>query len=278
MGMIYARLQGEEESVALAINEHYMPRFAGDNLPSTFEGAVVSIADKIDTICGCFSIGLIPTGNNDPYALRRNAIGILNIIRDRKLRINIRELIKYSLGNLTEKAKFDINDVTEKVYEFIMQRFKQILVSEGVDAEIFESVVDNYSDILMVEKAAKEITPKRNSEDFMTVAASYKRISNILKKADHVNEDFDTNLFATEHEAKLAKSLENVSGSLKLLIDKEDFDGAIVELLKMRNVIDTFFDNVMVMDKDEKIKNNRLGLLASLKGTFDKLLKFDKIN
>ncbi|MBZ4672384.1 MAG: Glycyl-tRNA synthetase beta subunit [Deferribacteraceae bacterium] len=278
MGMIYARLQGEDENVALAINEHYMPRFAGDNLPTTFEGSVVSIADKIDTICGCFAIGLIPTGNNDPYALRRGAIGILNILREKKIAINIVELIRFALEQLTQKANFNVEELTLKVYEFIIQRFKQILVGEGVDPEVFESVSDNYSSILKIEKAAKEISPKRNSEDFMTVAASYKRIANILKKADYSNIDYKESLFTTSYEKRLAELLTSTKKQIEIMIENEDFGTAMNELLNMRSAIDEFFDNVMVMDKDENIKNNRLGLLASLKVTFDKLLKFEKIN
>lgn len=277
MGMIYARLQGEDENVALAINEHYMPRFAGDNLPTTFEGSVVSIADKIDTICGCFAIGLIPTGNNDPYALRRGAIGILNILREKKFDINIVELIRFALEQLVYKVKFDVENLTLKVYEFIIQRFKQILSSEGVDPEVFESVADSYSSILKIEKAAKEITPMRGSEDFVTVAGSYKRIANILKKADY-NINYSESLFTTSYEKRLSELLISTKKHIEIMIENEDFGTAMKELLNMRSAIDDFFDNVMVMDKDEDIKNNRLGLLASLKETFDKLLKFEKIN
>lgn len=278
MGMVYAKAQGETEDVATAIYEHYFPRFAGDKLPATFEGAVISIADKLDTICGCFAIGLIPTGNNDPYGLRRNAIGIINIIREKRFRIDLKNLISFSLTLLEKKVNFDKQEILNKVYEFIMQRFKQILINEDVDPEIFDALIDNYSDILTIEKAAKEITPKRGSEDFITVTTSYKRVANILKKSGELNLKLQPSKFDTKYENNLYLYVESLDYELNKLIKDEKFKEAIELLLSMRKPVDDFFDNVLVMDEDEEIRNNRLALLTNLKRTFDKLLRFDKIN
>lgn len=278
MGTVYARIQGENETVSQSINEHYKPRFAGDDLPSTFEGAVVSIADKLDTISGCFSVGLIPTGNNDPYALRRNTIGILNIIRKYNFRINIMELIIKSLGKLKEKSKFDACELSTKVYEFIMQRFKQILLSEGVDGEIFDAVSDNFYDIMTLDKAVKDITPKKGTENFEIVGTSYKRVANILKKSGFLSGDVIEGLFKDTEEKELFKMLVKMEIPLEAYIKAENFSEAMDMLLSLRAFVDNFFDKVMVMDKDDAVRNNRLALLLRLKGTFDKVLKFDKIN
>lgn len=278
MGMVYARIQGENEDIVKSINEHYKPRYAGDSLPSGFEGAVISIADKLDTICGCFVIGLIPTGNNDPYALRRNAIGILNIIRQFNFRLNFMELILNALEHLKGKAKFEKSELCLKIYDFIIQRFKQILMNDGIDGEIFDAVADNFHDIITVEKAAKEITPKRGTENFQIIGTSYKRVANILKKAKFSGENIDEMLFGYDEERELFHILAKINDPLKESIKKENFSESMDMLLSLRTKIDNFFDKVMVMDKDERIRNNRLSLLFKLKITFDQVLKFEKIN
>ena len=278
MGMVYAKIQGETEDIANAIFEHYFPRFAGDKLPTTFEGTVISIADKLDTICGCFVIGLIPTGNNDPYGLRRGAIGILNIIREKNIRLDIKKLISFCLNLLDKKVDFNKDETLSKIYEFIMQRFKQILINEGADADIFDALVDNFEDILTIEKAVKEVTPKRVSEDFMIVTTSYKRIANILKKSGGTFTKFDISKINNKFEEDLYLHLKDLDSKLDKLIENEKFQEAIELLLSMRKPVDDFFDNILVMDNDEEIRNNRLALLSNLKSTFDKLLRFDKIN
>jgi len=182
MGREYARLQGENEQVALGIYEHYLPRFAGDNLPSTLSGSIVSIADKIDTICGCFAIGLIPSGNNDPYALRRSAIGILQIIRSRGFRIDLDNLISEALNNLLVKVRFSKDDVKRQVVEFIKLRFKQLLINEGISFDAIDAVMDMYSDILKIERSARVLSSAKDSTSFNSITQSYKRINNILKR------------------------------------------------------------------------------------------------
>ena len=278
MGTVYAKLQGENEDVARSINEHYKPRYAGDTPPSGFEGAVISIADKLDTICGCFVIGLTPTGNNDPYGLRRSAIGILNIIRHFNFRVNIMELISSALEHLKGKSKFEKDELSLKVYDFIIQRFKQILMSDGVDGEIFDAVSDNFHDIMTLEKAAKEITPKRGTENFQIVTTSYKRVANILKKAEFSGGDIDEKLLNYDEERELFFMLTKIDEPLKESVKKENFSESMDMLLSLRTPVDNFFDKVMVMDKDERVRNNRLSLLSKLKKTFDQVLKFEKIN
>lgn len=268
MGREYARVQGESETICKGIYEHYLPRFAGDDLPETYEGSFVSMADKIDTICGCFAIGLIPTGNNDPYALRRNAIGILNIIRKNNFRLSFKRLINYSLEVLSEKVSFEFQDISEKVHNFILSRFKHILNEEGIPGDVFDAVT-GFDDIMSLQSAAEAIASVRDGEDFEVITTSYKRINNILKKAEWAKMNYDTSLFQSDFESDLDSAITEKENKIKEFVHKEKYKSVMEELLGFRKVVDDFFDNVMVMDKDENIKKNRLSLLNKLKSVFD---------
>lgn len=270
MGREYSKLQGEPEVVSKAIYEHYLPRFAGDDLPSTDEGAFVSMADKLDTICGCFSIGLIPSGNNDPYALRRNAIGILNTIREKGYRVNLVEAIDYSLNILGEKLDFNKAAAAEDIFTFFIGRLKQILVSEGIPASSTDAVLSGKTDIIGIEKAAKALYSSAGTEEFKIIAAGYKRINNILKK-NAAREQFDAAFFEKEEEKILADVITSSQEKIEKLIAEENFAEAMQELLKFSGPVNSFFDGVMVMAEDEDVKNNRLGLLAVLRNLFDRL-------
>ncbi len=278
MGREYAKLSGEHPNVAEAVYEHYLPRFAGDDLPKTDEGAIVSIADKIDTICGCFAVNLIPTGNNDPYALRRNAIGLLSIIRNKDYRLDLKELIDFSLKQLEGKIKFNKDEVSQKVYDFILLRYKQILINENIAPDAFDAVVNNFSDVIVLEKVAKALTKIKDSEDFQIISQSYKRIANILKKNEFTAADYDENLFETEEEKRLAEILKSRLSIIKDKMSEEDFEGALDALMSFAEPVNAFFDNVMVMVNDEKVKNNRLGLLSALKNCYDILGELSEIN
>jgi len=271
MGREYAKIQGEKESVYKGIFEHYLPRFAGDNLPETITGAIVSIADKIDTISGCFAIGLIPTGNNDPYALRRNAIGVLQIIRGKGFRLDIENLIDKSLIILSGKVKFDKDEVKKQVYDFIIQRLKQILLNENIAADAIDAVINNYTDIIKIEKNAKILSNAKNSPTFNSVAQSYKRINNILKKTNHQSTEFDEKLFESDYEKKLSQRLNGIIQEYMLYLDREDYEKALDTLLTLEGDINSFFDNVMVMAEKEEVRRNRLSLLANMKAIFNKL-------
>ncbi|KAA0258544.1 glycine--tRNA ligase subunit beta [Deferribacter autotrophicus] len=279
MGREYALIQGENEIVAKAIYEHYLPRFAGDDLPETDEGSFVSIADKIDTIVGCFIIGLIPSGNNDPYALRRNAIGIINIILNKNYKLDLNDLINVAMENYKEKLKFDQDEILKLVREFILTRSKQIAHSQyGVRSDIFDAVTNNFSDIVVMFNAAKALNEVREKDDFIILSTSYKRISNILKKNNWEITDYNPELFKEEAEKELHSLMINKGKEIEDYINKEDFDKAINVLLEFREPVDKFFDNVLVMDKDENIKNNRLSLLASLRNIFNKVGDLSYIN
>ncbi|MGE4318255.1 MAG: glycine--tRNA ligase subunit beta [Deferribacterales bacterium] len=277
MGKTYAKLQGENDTVATAIDEHYMPRFAGDVLPSTDAGAFVSMADKIDTITGCFAINLIPTGNQDPYALRRGAIGVLNIIRDKGLRTDIRELAEKSADILSGYIKFDKEKTVDGVTDFIMQRFRQMLNGDGIPADCIDCAMSVSGDIIKIEKAAKALFAYRETKEFASISAGYKRINNILKKSGHTGTEYDRSLFDSDQERELADLIESKSAGIHREVSEENFTEAMTQLLTFSGAVDSFFENVMVMAKDEKVKDNRLSLLNRLIGLFNVLGDLTKI-
>ncbi|WP_022851550.1 glycine--tRNA ligase subunit beta [Limisalsivibrio acetivorans] len=268
MGREYAGLQKEPEAVCRAIYEHYLPRFAGDDLPADNEGAFVSLADKLDTICGCFCIGLIPSGNNDPYALRRNAIGIIQIIRSGGYRLRLSSLLDMSLGLLEKDQSFDKIEVKGQVREFIVLRLRQLLLNEGIPAEAFDAVQENFDDIILIEKAAKALGEIKGTEEFAVISQGYKRINNILKKTGEVEPKFSRDLFEQDEEKALADTFEEKEKSIRAKIEQEDFDEALRELLGFSKPVNAFFDGVMVMAEDESVKKNRLGMLAGLRDVF----------
>lgn len=279
MGREYALIQGEEKVVADAIFEHYLPRFSGDELPKTDEGAFISIADKIDTITGCFIIGLIPTGNNDPYALRRNAIGIINIILNKNYRLSLTELLEKAIDNYKDKLSYQKEEILEKTKEFILTRAKQIATSQySIRADVFEAVVAVFDDIVQIFNAAKALNEVYEKPEFVTLSTSYKRISNILNKNNWNNTEYKEDLLAESEEKELNKLINEYEGKLNQLLSEEKYNDAINVLLSFSKPVDNFFDNVLVMDKNEEIRNNRLRLLAKLKTLFEKIGELSLIN
>lgn len=277
MGYYYAKIQGEAENVCLGIKEHYLPKFAGDVLPTTDEGALVSIADKLDTICGAFAADMIPTGNLDPYGLRRCAIGILAIIENSDFRIDLKSAVQFCLKNLKEQVGFDGSETLEKILAFIMQRMKQIVISRGdADGEIFDAVSGKCFDPTAVANLAKVISGAKGSENFQIIAESFKRINNILKKNDWNDGDYSKTIFNTDEEKAIANMIENQK--IGDLVEKEKNYEALDELMKFAPEVNAFFANVMVMADDKKVRENRLALLLSLRNVFLNVGNFDGIS
>ena len=267
MGYYYAKNEGIDDDVAQGIMEHYLPKFAGDKLPETDEGRITSIADKIDTISGVFAAGMKPTGNLDPYGLRRSAIGILSIIEDAGYRIELTKLIEISLNKLSARLSFNKEDVINEVMSFINQRYKQMLVSKNVvAADVFDAVCDKSSDVIKTLNLAKVLTNARNTNEFQTIAASYKRINNILKKNDFDKEFFSDELLECEEERALGALIRQQQ--MQSLLNEEKNYAVLDELMKFAPAVDAFFEKVMVMAEDVKIRENRLGLIASLRKVF----------
>jgi len=277
MGHIYSKLQGENDTVASAIEEHYLPRFAGDDLPKSDVGAFVSMADKLDTMCGIFAINLIPTGNQDPYALRRGAIGILNIIKDKGYRMGLKTMINQGVDGLKKYMEFDAEKTSELIYDFIIQRYRQMLAGEGIPADCVDAACEVSDDIITIEKAAKALAESKQTAEFASIAGGYKRINNILKKSEHSSAEYDEALFENDYERELAALISDKADQINREVSEENFTVAMTQLLTFSGPVDSFFDNVMVMAKDEKVKNNRLSLLLKLKEIFNTLGDLTKI-
>lgn len=267
MGCYYAKNEGLDSNIAQGIMEHYLPKFAGDSLPETDEGRLTSIADKIDTIAGVFAAGMKPTGNLDPYGLRRNAIGIISIIEQAGYRIELKDIISITLDRLSSRLAFDKDAVIKEVLSFINLRHRQMLVSKDtVAADVFDAVCDKSSDILKTLNLAKVLTNARGTDEFQTIAQAFKRINNILKKNNWNSEEFSDELLQTDEEKALGSLIRNQN--MQALLDEEKNYATLDELMKFAPAVNNFFEKVMVMAEDIKIRENRLGLIACLRKVF----------
>jgi glycyl-tRNA synthetase beta chain len=268
MGMHYARVDGETEVVALAQNEQYMPRFAGDNLPTSEVSVCVALADKIDTLVGIFGIGQIPKGDKDPFALRRASIGVLRIIVEKSLPLDLVDLVDTSITTFGDKIETE--KLQTKVVDFILARFKAWYAEQGIATGVVQAVAANRptrpADFAARVQAVKSFNTLESAE---ALAAANKRVANILAK-NVFEEDlpFSKALLQEPAEIILATSLESVEARIQPMLDQSDYTNALVVLAELRQPIDEFFENVMVMADDEAIKRNRLTLLSRLRGLF----------
>ncbi len=276
MGREYSRLEGEDERVSIAIFEHYLPTEAGGTLPSDNLGAFVSIADKIDTICGCFSVGLIPTGSADPYALRRCAIGVLNIILDRGFQISIPELVEQSLGLLEEKLTRPRAEVQSEVVEFIRLRLANMLTSRGFANDVVDAALSARFDVPGDAVARVEaLAELKSAADFEPLAVAFKRVGNIIKGG--VDIPVQAELFEADCERALAAAIEATRQSLAEQVSKADYAAALQTIAALREPVDAFFDGVMVMAENEQVRANRLALLTQVAGLFADIADFTRI-
>ena len=276
MGREYALLDGETKAVAQAIDEHYMPRFAGDSQPASVAGRIVSLADKIDTIVGTFSRGLIPTGSQDPFALRRQALGIVNMLKEAQYHISLSQLVAKAMELLKiadagQQAKLQ-NDVAD----FMKLRLKNVLADAGIRYDVVDAVFVTVDDIYGVFLRAQAVNEAVKQDMEKTIQA-FVRTGNIARKAEDVQAAVEAGLLAEQVEKDLCKAYEAASAKAEKEIAAQDYAGAIDTLSQLAAPIDTFFDGVMVMDKDEKIKNNRLGLLKLVDNLICQVADFSKI-
>jgi glycyl-tRNA synthetase beta chain len=268
MGMHYARHDGEAEEVAVAQNEQYMPRFAGDQLPLSPISCAVALADKMDTLVGIFGIGQVPKGDKDPFALRRAAIGVLRIIVELKLPLDLVDLVKASEVLFADKISG--KDIDVRVVDFILARFRAWYQEQGVDVDVIQAVAAKRP-TRPADFAArvKAVSAFKLLESSGTLAAANKRVANILTKNPNSNQaEVIESLLIEPDEKFLATSLAKVERVVRPLLDDSNYGDALKELSTLRVAIDNFFDNVMVMSDDEATKNNRLALLSKLRSLF----------
>jgi len=268
MGMYYARFDGEHEDVAVALNEQYLPRFAGDQLPTSLVACAVSLADKLDTLVGIFGIGQAPKGDKDPFALRRAAIGLLRIITDKELDLDIVDLVEIAKVEYVDKLTNE--NVTNDVVEFLFARFRATYQAGGYSVELIQSVLERRpTKPVDFEKRIKAVAKFQTLPEAAPIAAANKRISNILAKVnEEINSNVDSNLLQEDAEKALSKKLEALESKLSPLFLVGDYESALFELASLKSPVDDFFDNVMVMADDLAVKNNRLALLNRLRNLF----------
>ncbi len=262
MGRVYALHDGEKPSVAAAIEEHYQPLRAGGALPQSLLGALVGIADRMDTLVGCFAIGEKPTGNKDAFGLRRQAIGLINIIRGLNISLSLSEIATAALQGYGEIVDRN-SEVVGEVLAFIRLRFENEQIALGLPQELVEAATavgfDNLADCLARIEALDGI---RGQESFRVLAGSFKRIRNIIKN----NKDTEVNpdLLTEQAEQELFSALAGVREKALPLIWDREYQAALLEMLKMKEPVDHFFDKVMVMADDAPVRRNRLNLLTAL--------------
>jgi glycyl-tRNA synthetase beta chain len=276
MGREYALLAGENPVIASAIYEHYLPIVAGGDLPQTQEGAIVGIADKIDTIVGFFGVGLPPTGTADPYALRRQSLGVINIILDKRYPLTLDFLIDESIALFKGTLKKPADEIKKDVLEFFKGRLQNQLISQGFAYDTVEAVLsEGVNDVVLALEKIKALQIFRQNTEFEPISIAFKRVDNILK--DFRNPHVDVNLLKDEAEIRLFSTFENIKTRVEKGITENNFNFALGELASLRPPVDAFFDGVMVMDKDENIRINRLSLLAEISALFHKIADFSKI-
>lgn len=276
MGREYALLDGETKAVAQAIDEHYMPRFAGDSQPASVAGRIVSLADKIDTIVGTFSRGLIPTGSQDPFALRRQALGIVNMLKEAQYHISLSQLVAKAMELLKIADAGQQAKLQKDVADFMKLRLKNVLADADIRYDVVDAVFVTVDDIYGVFLRAQAVDEAVKQDMEKTIQA-FVRTGNIARKAEDVQAAVEADLLAEQVEKDLCKAYEAAASKVEKEIAAQDYAEAIATLSQLAAPIDAFFDGVMVMDKDEKIKNNRLGLLKLVDNLVCQVADFSKI-
>ncbi|BBU40240.1 glycine--tRNA ligase subunit beta [Aeribacillus pallidus] len=273
MGEKYALLKGEHEEVAKGINEHYMPRHASDKTPETLSGAIVGLADKLDTIAGFFSIGLIPTGSQDPYALRRQASGIVQILRAKQWRLELEELFDLAINVYGLENK---DNLRKELLSFFQMRVKFALHEENVRHDIIESVLQsNYHEVNAYFERAAVLSEESQKGDFKEVIESLSRVVNISSKGQEGN--IKEELFEKEEEKTLYQAYLRLEENFVKLQKEGNFKEAFLEMKALKPVIDRYFDNIMVMAEDESVKQNRLSQMVQLTKIITSFAKVNEI-
>ncbi|HVY55072.1 MAG TPA: glycine--tRNA ligase subunit beta, partial [Thermodesulfobacteriota bacterium] len=281
MGRYYALLSNEKADVAKAIEEQYMPTSREGELPGSAIGSVISIADKADTIASCFTAGLIPTGTSDPYALRRQAIAIINIVIDKNFHLSISALFRAALAAIISQTDGKFRDRQDNIFAeitaFVKERFRNLMVSDGFPQDVVDAAVSvEFDDVVEVKRRIEALAEFRNAPDFESLGVAFKRVVNIVKGqprsevresafVEPAEKDLYTSFIETRKKAGAKMSEKNYSESL-----------AIMRTLK--EPVDRFFDSVMVMDENEELRNNRLSMLWEIRELFFRIADFSKLS
>jgi glycyl-tRNA synthetase beta chain len=272
MGRYYALHAGEPGEVATAIGEHYRPAFSGDDLPTTITGRIVSLADRLDSLCGIFAVGMKPTGNKDPFALRRAALGLVRILQDGEPLIALDHVLDIAC-RVVEKQVPVSDEARGEIRQFILERLRHYLRDAGFDTGMVNAALDapmNTLPDLMARLEALEVFMGR--EEAPVLVAANKRIGNILRKATLPEQNtIEEDVFIIAEEKLLFDEIKRISLTQEKYFESGDYSAFLALLAGLSSSIEAFFDQVMVMDEDIRLRNNRLNLLARLKGLFDRV-------
>ncbi len=273
MGKYYALLDGEDEEVATAIEEQYFPRFSGDRVAKTKTGISLSVAEKVDNLTGFIGVGLKPTGSADPFALRRNALGLIQTLIENEVSVSLTSLIKKSYETYVEQGVELSKSGVEETLQFVKERLKNYLKDKGFRPDTVDAVLsvsdDPYDSLLRV----KAVEALREDPEFEATLITMRRVVNIIPKGFEAVEFIPEGKFETQ----LWEAFTKVKGEIERFIEERDYRGALLKIGELKPFVDGFFDNVMVMDKDESVKNRRLSLLKTIADKLLKLIDFSKL-
>ncbi|UMZ73093.1 glycine--tRNA ligase subunit beta [Natranaerofaba carboxydovora] len=277
MGMEYAKIDGEEEEVCQGIYEHYLPKHAGDELPQTIVGTIVSIADKVDNIASSFAIGQQPTGTQDPYALRRQALGMIYIILEAELHVSLRKIFRKALSLIPDDSFVaPSTEVLEDIMNFMESRIKTVFTDYNLEGDVINSVLASEgADVYLAYSRIKDLQEEKGTERLEEIMTAYNRVKNLAHKAN--GSDIYLELLKSDQERVLFHRYEDAKEKVEELLEEGDNKSALEELTKLREPIDDFFDHVMVMVEDHHLKDNRLNLLHHINELFHKVADFSKL-
>ena len=280
MGGEYARLDGHPEEICNAIREHYLPVRAGDALPASIIGTIVGLADRMDTIAGCFAIGLEPTGAADPFALRRHVLSIIRMVEDRLGDLSLNELIQEALSILEEEITFDGQKVFNSIRSFFRERYKNRMLGEGYESDLIEAVLSARFDKIgeLPERMAQLNRFMTEFSEFRNVVLTFKRVTNILKKQE-ISYSVDETLLREDCESDLWEGYQGVKDEINRLTERKEYFQALSMIAGLRKGIDDFFDGVEVLTKESPVlRKNRLAILHNLARLFLGLADFSRFS
>jgi glycyl-tRNA synthetase beta chain len=281
MGRIYAGLAGENPEVAAAIEEHYRPAHAGGELPQTRCGALLALADKLDSLCACFSVGIQPTGGSDPYALRRAAIGLLSILVEKDLEFSLDQMVQHALSLAKDKATQDLEETRKKVLAFLGDRMAHLLAEKGYPKDVVAAAMAvPFESVPLLWRRAQALARLTTLPDYDALAAAFKRVVNIMRQAQEKpgegagKSGVRAELFEKPCEGALWDAFKQIEHEAPA---SGDIGQALLAVARLRPFVDAFFDGVMVMADDTRVRDNRLALLGAIAGLFARYADFSKI-
>jgi glycyl-tRNA synthetase beta chain len=271
MGRQYALYSGEDPTVAAAIEEHYQPRFAGDVIPASKAGQLLSLVDKADTLVGIFAADLRPSGNKDPFALRRNALGLVRILLEAAVNIAPGKLFRLAAEQFHKQGVVITDDLLTDLETFVLERARSYFRDAGIDTNIINAgLKSGWTDLPDLAARLAALVNFMGQDSALSLAAANKRIGNILRKSDSsFSKEIDKDKLVLEEEIQLFTEVVAAEKALKPLLARADYGACLNKLAGLRPVIDRFFDGVMVMAEDPALQHNRLALLSRLKALFD---------